>query len=175
MGQWFSRTSGLSWSERREDKSMAVVPRRPVHPGPVIPSRPGLVHYVPFEDPRIRHVSGGPCENSLTDSDKIRHVNKELPCAATLGQSTHDSAFLPSQGPSLSMDTNKPALTEQENTNRWHKGMNKGSETVAPDQSCAKYPPAFQLRPLQPIIKTDRSTDQQTRADRITDQVRLRE
>uniref|UniRef100_A0A672SSJ6 Uncharacterized LOC107600232 n=1 Tax=Sinocyclocheilus grahami TaxID=75366 RepID=A0A672SSJ6_SINGR len=92
MGQWFSRTSGLSWSERREDRSMAVVPRRPVHPGPVVPSRPGLVQYVPFEDPRIRHVSGGPCGNSLTDADKIRHVNKELPCAATLGQSTHDSA-----------------------------------------------------------------------------------
>uniref|UniRef100_A0A671RDW4 Uncharacterized LOC107698495 n=1 Tax=Sinocyclocheilus anshuiensis TaxID=1608454 RepID=A0A671RDW4_9TELE len=91
MGQWFSRTSGLSWSERREDRSMAVVPRRPVHPGPVVPSRPGLVQYVPFEDPRIRHVSGGPCGNSLTDADKIRHVNKELPCAATLGQSTHDS------------------------------------------------------------------------------------
>lgn len=173
MGQWFSRTSGLSWSDRREDRSMAVVPRRPVHPVPVIPSRPGLVHYVPFEDPRIRHVSGGPCGNSLTDSDKIRHVNKELPCTATLGQSTHDSAFFPSQGPSLSTDTNKLALTEQENTNRWHKGMNKGSETVAPVQSCAKYPAAFQLRPLQPIIKTDRSTDQQTRADRITDQVKV--
>ncbi|XP_059358617.1 uncharacterized protein LOC132096951 [Carassius carassius] len=173
MGQWFSRTSGLSWSERREDRSMAVVPRRPVHPGPVGPSRPGLVQYVPFEDPRIRHVSGGPCGNSLTDADKIRHVNKELPCAATLGQSTHDSAFLPSQGPSLSMETNKTALTEHENTNRWHKGMNKGSETVAPDQSCAKYPPAFQLRPLQPIIKTDRITDQQTRVDRITEQVKV--
>ncbi|XP_016146287.1 uncharacterized protein [Sinocyclocheilus grahami] len=173
MGQWFSRTSGLSWSERREDRSMAVVPRRPVHPGPIVPSRPGLVQYVPFEDPRIRHVSGGPCGNSLTDADKIRHVNKELPCTATLGQSTHDSAFLPSQGPSLSTDTNKPTLTEQENTNRWHKGMNKGSETVAPDQSCVKYPPAFQLRPLQPIIKTDRSTDQQTRADRSTDQVKV--
>ncbi|ROL43666.1 Junctional protein associated with coronary artery disease [Anabarilius grahami] len=173
MGQWFSRTSGLSWSERREDRSMAVVPRRPVHPGPVIPCRPGLVQYVPFDDPRIRHVSGGPCGNSLTDADKIRHVNKELPCAATLGQSTHDSAFFPSQGPSLSTDTNKPALTEQENTNRWHKGMNKGSETVASDQSCAKYPIAFQPRPLQPIIKTDRSTDQQIRADRVTDQVKV--
>ncbi|XP_051984547.1 uncharacterized protein LOC127645064 [Xyrauchen texanus] len=167
MGQWFSRTSGLSWSERREDRSMAVVPRRPVHPGPILPSRPALVQYFPFDDPRVRHVSGGPCGNSLTDADKIRHVNKELPCAATLGQSTHDSAFLSSQGQSLSTDTNKPALTEQENANHWQKGMNKCSDTVAPDQSCPKYPAAFQTRPLQPIIKTD----QLTRVDRIPDQV----
>ncbi|XP_005168487.1 uncharacterized protein jcadb isoform X2 [Danio rerio] len=173
MGQWFSRTSGLSWSERREDRSMAVIPRRPVHPGPVVPSRSGLVQYVPFDDPRIRHVSGGPSGNSLTDADKIRHVNKELPCAANLGQSTHDSAFLPSQGQSLSTDTNKPALTEQENSNRWHKGTNKGSETVAPEQSCVKYPAAFQPRPLQPIIKTERNTDQQARTDRVTDQVKV--
>ncbi|XP_051990926.1 uncharacterized protein LOC127649739 [Xyrauchen texanus] len=169
MGQWFSRTSGLSWSECHEDRSMAVVPRRPVHPGPVVPSRPALVQYVPFDDPRVRHISGGPCGNSLTDADKIRHVNKELPCAATLGQSTHDSAFLPSQGPSLSMDTNKMALNEQENTNRWHKGINKGSDNVAPEQSCAKYPTAFHTRPLQPIIKTD----QQARVDRIPDQVKV--
>nr|XP_055057272.1 uncharacterized protein LOC129441638 [Misgurnus anguillicaudatus] len=173
MGQWFSRTSGLSWSERREDRSMAVVPRRPVHPGPVVPSRPGLFQYVQFDDPRIRQVSGGPCGNSLTDADKIRHVNKELPCAATLGQSTLDSAFLPSQGQSLSMDTNKPALTEQENANRWHKGMNKGSDTVAPDQSCVKYPAAFQTRPLQPIVKTERGTEQQNKVDRIADQVKV--
>uniref|UniRef100_A0A3B4C3R6 Junctional cadherin 5 associated a n=1 Tax=Pygocentrus nattereri TaxID=42514 RepID=A0A3B4C3R6_PYGNA len=80
MGEWFSRTAGLSWSERREDRSMAVVPRRPVHPAPVVPNRPGHVQYVPFDDPRIRHISGGPSGNSLTDADKIRHVNKELPC-----------------------------------------------------------------------------------------------
>ncbi|KAI7809518.1 uncharacterized protein LOC130554846 [Triplophysa rosa] len=171
MGQWFSRTSGLSWSERREDRSMAVVPRRPVHPGPVVPSRQGLAQYVPFDDPRIRHVSGGACGNSLTDTDKIRNVNKELPCAATLGQSTNESAFLPSQGQSLSMDTSKPAPTEQENANRWHKGMNKGSDAAVPDQSCAKYPAAFQTRPLQPIIKT--APDQQNKVDRVADQVKV--
>uniref|UniRef100_A0A673IBE9 Junctional cadherin 5 associated a n=1 Tax=Sinocyclocheilus rhinocerous TaxID=307959 RepID=A0A673IBE9_9TELE len=126
MGQWFSRTSGLSWSERREDRSMAVVPRRPVHPGPVVPSRPGLVQYVPFEDPRIRHVSGGPCRNLLTDADKIRHVNKELPCAATLGQSTHDSAFLPSQGPNSSTDQIKSEKINDK-SGKADKSMDKGS------------------------------------------------
>uniref|UniRef100_A0AAY5EDM2 Junctional cadherin 5 associated a n=1 Tax=Electrophorus electricus TaxID=8005 RepID=A0AAY5EDM2_ELEEL len=96
MGEWFSRTAGMSWSERREDRSMVVVPRRPVHPGPsIVPNRQGHVQYVPFDDPRIRHISGGPSGNSLTDADKIRHVNKELPGASALGQSTHDSAFLP--------------------------------------------------------------------------------
>uniref|UniRef100_A0A3B1IRU1 Junctional cadherin 5 associated a n=1 Tax=Astyanax mexicanus TaxID=7994 RepID=A0A3B1IRU1_ASTMX len=86
MGEWFSRTAGLSWSERREDRSMAVVPRRPVHPGPVVPNRPGHIQYVSFDDPRIRHISGGPGGNSLTDADKIRHVNKELPCATRPSQ-----------------------------------------------------------------------------------------
>ncbi|XP_017562941.1 uncharacterized protein LOC108433106 [Pygocentrus nattereri] len=168
MGEWFSRTAGLSWSERREDRSMAVVPRRPVHPAPVVPNRPGHVQYVPFDDPRIRHISGGPSGNSLTDADKIRHVNKELPCAAALGQSTHDSAFLPTQGPST--DTHKPALSEHENASRWHRGLNKGNESVAPDQSFSKFPTTFQTRPSQPVIKVDRSADQPVRVERIPDQ-----
>ncbi|KAG7319746.1 hypothetical protein KOW79_016889 [Hemibagrus wyckioides] len=166
MGEWFSRTAGMSWSERQEDRSMAVVPRRPVHPGPIVPNRP--VQYVPFEDQRVRHISGGPSGNSLTDADKIRHVNKELPCTSALGQSTHDSAFLPPQGPST--DTHKPAPSEQENANRWNRGLNKGSESVAPDQSFSKYSTTFQTRPSQPVIKVDRSADQQVKVDRITDQ-----
>ncbi|XP_053343179.1 uncharacterized protein LOC128513455 [Clarias gariepinus] len=166
MGEWFSRTAGMSWSERQEDRSMAVVPRRPVHPGPVVPSRP--VQYVQFEDQRVRHISGGPSGNSLTDADKIRHVNKELPCTAALGQSTHDSAFLSPQGPST--DTHKPALSEQENANRWNRGLNKGIESVAPDQSFSKYATTFQTRPLQPVIKVERSADQQVKVDKITDQ-----
>lgn len=171
MGEWFSRTAGMSWSDRQEDRSMAVVPRRPVHPGPVVPNRP--IHYVPFEDPRVRHISGGPSGNSLTDADKIRHVNKELPCTAALGQSTHDSAFLPSQGPST--DTHKPALNEQENANRWNRGLiNKVSESVAPDQSFSKYSTTFQTRPSQPVIKVDRSVDQQVKVERITDQVQVK-
>uniref|UniRef100_A0A8B9KX82 Junctional cadherin 5 associated a n=1 Tax=Astyanax mexicanus TaxID=7994 RepID=A0A8B9KX82_ASTMX len=172
MGEWFSRTAGLSWSERREDRSMAVVPRRPVHPGPVVPNRPGHIQYVSFDDPRIRHISGGPGGNSLTDADKIRHVNKELPCAAALGQSTHDSAFLPAQGPST--DAHKPAPSEHENASRWHRGLNKGSESVAPDQSFSKFPTTFQTRPSQPVIKVDRSADQLVRVDRVPDQGQIK-
>uniref|UniRef100_A0A3B1KFW5 Junctional cadherin 5 associated a n=1 Tax=Astyanax mexicanus TaxID=7994 RepID=A0A3B1KFW5_ASTMX len=172
MGEWFSRTAGLSWSERREDRSMAVVPRRPVHPGPVVPNRPGHIQYVSFDDPRIRHISGGPGGNSLTDADKIRHVNKELPCAAALGQSTNDSAFLPAQGPST--DAHKPAPSEHENASRWHRGLNKGSESVAPDQSFSKFPTTFQTRPSQPVIKVDRSADQLVRVDRVPDQEKER-
>ncbi|TSQ01606.1 Junctional protein associated with coronary artery disease [Bagarius yarrelli] len=166
MGEWFSRTAGMSWLERQEDRSMAVVPRRPVHPGPVIPNRP--VQYVPFDDQRVRHISGGTSGNSLTDADKIRHVNNELPCTAALGQSTNDSAFLPPQGPST--DTHKPAISEQENANRWNKGLNKGSESLASDQSFSKYSTTFQTRTSQPVIKVDRIADQQVKVDRITDQ-----
>ncbi|XP_066512713.1 uncharacterized protein [Hoplias malabaricus] len=172
MGEWFSRTAGMSWSERREDRSMAVVPRRPTHPGPVVPNRPGHVQYVPFDDPRVRHISGGPGGNSLTDADKIRHVNKELPCAAALGQSTHDSAFLPAQGPST--DTHKPALSEHENASRWHRGLNKGSESVGPEQSFSKIHTSFQARPAPSVVKVDRAADQQVRVDRLPDQAQVK-
>lgn len=166
MGEWFSRTAGMSWPERQEDRSMAVVPRRPVHPGPVLINRP--FQYVPFEEPRVRHISGGPSGNSLTDADKIRHVNKELPCTAALGQSTHESAFLPPQGPST--DTHKPALSDQDNANRWNRGLNKGNDSVEPDQSFSKYSTTFQTRPSQPVVKVERSADQQVKVERISDQ-----
>lgn len=165
MGEWFSRTAGMSWSERQEDRSMAVVPRRPGHLGTFLPNRP--LQYIPLEDPRIRHISGGPSGNSLTDADKIRHVNKELPCTAALGQSTLDSAFFLTQ---MTTDTQKPAPGEHDSAIRWNKAINKGGESAAPDQSFSKFPTSLQPRPLQPGFKPDRVVEQPVRLERIPDQ-----
>uniref|UniRef100_A0A8C9YLA7 Junctional protein associated with coronary artery disease n=1 Tax=Sander lucioperca TaxID=283035 RepID=A0A8C9YLA7_SANLU len=65
----------------------------------------GHARQLPTEDPRVKQISGGPSGNSLTDSDKIRNINKEIPSATILGQSTHDSAFPPQQGSSLNTDS----------------------------------------------------------------------
>ncbi|XP_028833694.1 uncharacterized protein jcadb [Denticeps clupeoides] len=163
MGRWFSRQTGIL---RREDRSTAIV-RKPLHPGAIIPNRPGVVQFLPFDDPRIRHISGGPCGNSLTDADKIRQVSKELPTAAVLGQSTHDSALIPTQGPCPNTDTQK--ICEQDNTNRWHRVLVKGGENVASEQSCVKFQAGIPVRPTQQI-KAERIAEQPKRTDKVVEQ-----
>uniref|UniRef100_A0A4W5MWP6 Junctional cadherin 5 associated a n=1 Tax=Hucho hucho TaxID=62062 RepID=A0A4W5MWP6_9TELE len=154
-GRWFSRQTGGSWLEHYGDRGIPY--RKQVNPNPNLnpgytEEHLGHVHYLPFDDPRVRHISGGPGGNSLTDSDKlIRNINKEIPCAKVLGQSTHDSAFPPPQGLSLNTDSRKTSVNDNEGSStRWcHRGLiNKGSvDSVAPDQSCGNYPTAFQVRP----------------------------
>ncbi|XP_055785276.1 uncharacterized protein LOC129859469 [Salvelinus fontinalis] len=64
------------------------------------------IQYIPFDDPRLRHVSVGgnssPCGggDSTTDADKIRHIrnstSSELPGVTVSDHSSDDSAFLSS-------------------------------------------------------------------------------
>ncbi|XP_031666585.1 junctional protein associated with coronary artery disease homolog [Oncorhynchus kisutch] len=148
-GRWFSRQTGGSWLEHYGDRGIPY--RKQVNPG-YTEEHLGHVHYLPFDDPRVRHISGGPGGNSLTDTDKlIRNINKEIPCAKVLGQSTHDSAFSPPHGLSLNTDSRKTSVNDNDGSStRWcHRGLiNKGSvDSVAPDQSCGNYPTAFQVRP----------------------------
>ncbi|XP_029517469.2 uncharacterized protein LOC115130446 [Oncorhynchus nerka] len=66
---------------------------------------PGI-QYIPFDDPRLRHVSRGGNSslcgrgNSMTDADKIRHIrnatSSELPSVTVSDHSSDDSAFLSS-------------------------------------------------------------------------------
>ncbi|KAG7455237.1 hypothetical protein MATL_G00254460 [Megalops atlanticus] len=143
-GKWYPRQTESSWLERQRDRSAPW--RKQVFPGRS-EDRFGSVQYLPFDDPRVRHISGGPCGNSLTDSDKIRNINKEVPSAKVLGQSTHDSAFLPPQELILNTDTSKMSLSEQDSGNRWHSGLHKGSEnSVVSDKTSGEYPTAFQVR-----------------------------
>uniref|UniRef100_A0A3Q1J6K4 Uncharacterized protein n=1 Tax=Anabas testudineus TaxID=64144 RepID=A0A3Q1J6K4_ANATE len=58
------------------------------HPG-------GGIQYIPFDDPRIRHISSALGGNSLTDADKIRHIRNELPSVTVSEPASDDSAFLP--------------------------------------------------------------------------------
>uniref|UniRef100_A0A4W5RBJ2 Junctional cadherin 5 associated a n=1 Tax=Hucho hucho TaxID=62062 RepID=A0A4W5RBJ2_9TELE len=148
VGKWFSGQTGGSWLEHYGDRGIPY--RKQVNANPNLnpgysDEHLGHVHYLPFDDPRARHISGGPGGNSLTDTDKlIRNMKIETPCAKVLGQSTHDSAFPPPQGLSLNNDCRKTSLNDNDGSStRWcNRGLiNKGSvDSVAPDQSCGNYP-----------------------------------
>uniref|UniRef100_A0A3P8TP72 Junctional cadherin 5 associated a n=1 Tax=Amphiprion percula TaxID=161767 RepID=A0A3P8TP72_AMPPE len=129
-GRWLSRQASCSWLEHYGER-------------------------LPTEDPRVKQISGGPSGNSLTDSDKIRNINKEIPPAKILGQSTHDSAFPPQQGPALNTETRKTALNDNESSNRWcNRGINRKSDSVAPEQNRAQFFPSSILgKPPPPPCK----------------------
>ncbi|XP_071394137.1 junctional cadherin 5-associated protein [Centroberyx affinis] len=148
-GRWFCRQAG-SWLEHYGDRAASY--RKQVHSG--YEEHPGHARYLPIEDPRVRQISGGPGGNSLTDSDKII-INKEIPCAKVLGQSTHDSAFPPQQGLALNTDSRKTSLNDNDSSNRWsNRGINKGSDSVAPEQSRSQFFPSSILgKPPPPPCK----------------------
>ncbi|KAJ8396108.1 hypothetical protein AAFF_G00021810 [Aldrovandia affinis] len=148
VGRWYSRQPESSWLECQRDRS-APPCRKPAFPGRSEEERLGSVQYLPFDDPRVRHISGGPCGNSLTDSDKIRSINKEVPSANGLGQSTHDSAFLPPQELFLNTDASKTSLSEQDGGNRWHCGLHKGSDNSIASNKSSEQPTDFQVRQTQ--------------------------
>ncbi|XP_062338214.1 junctional cadherin 5-associated protein [Osmerus eperlanus] len=156
--RWFSRQTGGSWLEHYGDRGAPY--RRHVHPG-YSEEHLGHVRYLPFDDPRVRHNSGGPGGNSLTDSDKVRNINKEIPCAKVLGQSTNDSAFSPPQGPSVNTDGRKASINDNDSSNRWcNRGISKGSDSVACEQSSGSYPAAFQVRQPPPPPPQSKPVDQ---------------
>ncbi|GLD50734.1 junctional protein associated with coronary artery disease-like protein [Lates japonicus] len=121
-GRWFSRQSSGSWLEHYGDRGASY--RKQVHSAHE--EQPGHARQLPTEDPRVKQISGGPGGNSLTDLDKIRTINKEVPSAKILGQSTHDSAFPTQQGPALNTDGRKTAPNDNDSSNRWcNRGIKK--------------------------------------------------
>ncbi|KAI3374663.1 hypothetical protein L3Q82_021233, partial [Scortum barcoo] len=149
-GRWFSRQSSSSWLEYYGDRGASY--RKQVHSGHE--EQPGHARQIPTEDPRVKQISGGPSGNSLTDSDKIRNINKETPPAKILGQSTHDSAFPPQQGSALNTDSRKTALNENDSSNRWCNRGNKKSDSVASEQNRSQFFPSSILgKPPPPPCK----------------------
>ncbi|XP_023135066.3 junctional cadherin 5-associated protein [Amphiprion ocellaris] len=150
-GRWLSRQASCSWLEHYGERAASY--RKQVHSGHE--EQPSHARQLPTEDPRVKQISGGPSGNSLTDSDKIRNINKEIPPAKILGQSTHDSAFPPQQGPALNTETRKTALNDNESSNRWcNRGINKKSDSVAPEQNRAQFFPSSILgKPPPPPCK----------------------
>jgi len=149
-GRWFYRQAG-SWLEHYGERAASY--RKLVHSGHE--EQPGHARQIPTEDPRVKQISGGPSGNSLTDTDKIRNINKEIQPTKILGQSTHDSAFPPQQGPALNTDTRKTAVTDNDGSNRWcNRGLNKKSESVGPELNRSQFFPSSILgKPPPPPCK----------------------
>lgn len=112
------------------------------HPG-------GGIQYIPFDDPRIRHISSALGGNSLTDADKIRHIRNELPSVTVSEPASNDSAFMPPPlGPSIAAkladDANQTSSSDLDNdNNRWHSDLHKVTVDNFPatDQNCNnRYP-----------------------------------
>ncbi|XP_076602159.1 junctional cadherin 5-associated protein [Chaetodon auriga] len=150
-GRWFSRQASCSWLEHYGERGASY--RKQVHSGHE--EQPGHARQLPTEDPRVKQISGGPSGSSLTDSDKIRNINKETPPAKILGQSTHDSAFPPQQGSALNTDSRKTALNDNDSSNRWcNRGINKKSDSVTSEQNRSQFFPSSILgKPPPPPCK----------------------
>ncbi|KAF7650149.1 hypothetical protein LDENG_00130180, partial [Lucifuga dentata] len=145
---WFARHPACSWPESQRQKSTHS--QKQLYPVfTTQESHSGGVQYIPFDDPRIRHISSALGSNSLTDADKIRHMRNELPSITMSEPASENSAFLPPPlGPfitaKLADDANQRASTDFDNdNNRWHHNLHK--ETVdnfpATDQNCNnRYP-----------------------------------
>lgn len=143
---WFSRHPAVSWPDHQRDRCMSS--QKQLYPVYTTQEHPGGgIQYIPFDDPRIRHISSALGGNSLTDADKIRHIRNELPSVTVSEPASDDSAFLPPPlGPfiaaKLADDANQTSSRNFNNdNNRWHSDLHK--ETVdnfpATDQNCNRY------------------------------------
>ncbi|XP_057714468.1 junctional cadherin 5-associated protein [Corythoichthys intestinalis] len=161
-GRWLTRHTGDSWLEHCGDRGVSY--RKQIPSGHK--EQPIQTRQVPVEDARANQISGGPGGTSLTDSDKIRNINKENPSAKNLGQSTSDSAFPPQQGQSLNAGR-KNTLTETESSARWgNRGLNKKSDSVGPEQNRSQFFPSSILgKPPPPPCKAPDQVVSETLAE----------
>nr|XP_046227464.1 uncharacterized protein jcada [Scatophagus argus]XP_046227465.1 uncharacterized protein jcada [Scatophagus argus]XP_046227466.1 uncharacterized protein jcada [Scatophagus argus] len=154
---WFTRHPASSWPDPQRER--CVSGQKQLYPVYTTQERPGgAIQYIPFDDPRIRHISSALGGNSLTDADKIRHIRNELPSVTVSEPASDDSAFLPPPlGPfiaaKLADDANQTSSSDLDNdNNRWHSDLHK--ETVdnfpATDQNCNNRYPKNQRPPPSP-------------------------
>uniref|UniRef100_A0A668ANG7 Junctional cadherin 5 associated a n=1 Tax=Myripristis murdjan TaxID=586833 RepID=A0A668ANG7_9TELE len=91
---WFSRHPAGPWPDPQRERG--IPSQKQLYPVYTTQERPGGgVQYIPFDDPRVRHISLALGGNSLTDADKIRHIRNELPSVTVSEPVSDDSAFLP--------------------------------------------------------------------------------
>uniref|UniRef100_A0A8C5ECL3 Junctional protein associated with coronary artery disease n=1 Tax=Gouania willdenowi TaxID=441366 RepID=A0A8C5ECL3_GOUWI len=152
-GRWLSRQTSGSWLEQYVDRSLSYRKQMQVLSGHE--EQPSLSRQVPTEDPRVKQISGGAGGNSLTDSDKIRNISKEIPPAKTLGQSTHDSAFPSQPGPAPNSENRKIGSTDNDSSNRWsNRSINKKGDILSPEKNRSQFFPSSILgKPPPPPCK----------------------
>lgn len=116
--EWFMRQTGMAWPENYRDGRRSMPCRRQAYPGypGYVEEHIGNIQYIPFDDPRVRHISGGRMDgNSLTDADKIRNIRKDIPITSTSEKSPDDSAFLLSGKPCSSTEASNSNISDRVN------------------------------------------------------------
>lgn len=155
---WFTRHPASSWHDPRTERAMPG--QKQLYPVYTTQERPGGgIQYIPFDDPRIRHISSALGGNSLTDADKIRHIRNELPSVTVSEPTSDDSAFLPPPlGPFIAAKladdhANQTSSSDLDNdNNRWHSDLHKDNidNFPATDQNCNNRYPKNQRPPPSP-------------------------
>lgn len=154
---WLIRHPSGSWPDPHRERSLSS--QKQLCPVYSTQERPGGgVQYIPFDDPRIRHISSALGGNSLTDADKIRHIRNELPSVTVSETATDNSAFLPPPlGPfittTLADEAKQTSSSDFDNDNmRWQSDLHKNTVNnfQAPDQNCNNRTSKTQLPPSLP-------------------------
>ncbi len=154
---WFTRHPIGSWPDPQRERSMSS--QKQLYPVYTTQERSGGgIQYIPFDDPRIRHISSALGGNSLTDADKIRHIRNELPSVTVSEPASDDSAFLPPPlGPfiaaTLAGDANQTSSGDLDNdNNRWNSDLHKKTVDNFPaiDQNCNNRYPKNHRPPSSP-------------------------
>lgn len=154
---WFTRHPVGLWPDLQRERSISG--QKQLYP--VYTSQEhhgGGIQYIPFDDPRIRHISSALGGNSLTDADKIRHICNELPSVTVSEPSSINSAFLPpplapSIAAKLAGDANQTSSGNLDNdSNRWHSDLHNKTVDNFPaiDQNCNNRFPKNRRPPSSP-------------------------
>ncbi|KAI5623389.1 junctional protein associated with coronary artery disease [Silurus asotus] len=158
--EWFMRQTGIAWPDNYRDGRRSMPCRRQAYPG-YVEEHTANVQYIPFDDPRVRHISGRRINgNSLTDADKIRNITKEIPITSTCEKSPDDSAFLVSGKPFSSTEASNSnisdwfdeAVTHTEVSQEMVNSKSTNNENSNKYPASPDYPTTFQTTFSQPSI-----------------------
>ncbi|XP_036428400.1 junctional protein associated with coronary artery disease [Colossoma macropomum] len=157
--EWFMRQTGMSWPDHHRDGRRSMPCRRQAYPA-YSEERMGNVQYIPFDDPRVRHISGeGIDGNSLTDADKIRNIRKEIPIVSLSEKAPDDSAFPLTEKTYSSTEASKNNISDCINEAAMRKDVSKDLKSVS-DENSNRYPSGhdysdpFQTTPSQQSCET---------------------
>ncbi|XP_028660174.1 junctional cadherin 5-associated protein [Erpetoichthys calabaricus] len=120
-----------SWAEYQKDTD--IPSRKQMYPF-YKDEHLGCVQYIPFDDPRVKHLPPGSCENLLSNS-----TSKENLAGKIVGQSTQDSAFI-IQAESQYIMPGKLLTSKNGKDIKWQNAIQKGNKDSAlSDQSSVFY------------------------------------
>ncbi|CAM4710009.1 unnamed protein product [Leuciscus chuanchicus] len=160
--EWFIRQTGMAWPDHYRDGRRSMPCRRQAYPG-YSEERMGNIQYIPFDDPRVRHISGAGIDgNSLTDADKIRNIRNEIP-VNLISEKSNASAFSLTEKPFDRTEPSKSNISVSVNEDSMHKEVLKETENsnTIPDKNCNRHPAAHgNIVAIQMTMQQNSNSDQ---------------